>query len=47
MKLVTPEKIGFYSGIISSVFAFANTLGPVLGGLISDRTTWRWIFWIK
>ena len=38
MKLITPEKIGFYSGVISSVFALANLLGPVLGGVIADRT---------
>jgi MFS family permease len=47
MKLVTPEKMGFYSGIISSVFALANLLGPVLGGVIVDNTTWRWIFFIN
>ncbi|KAF2684683.1 MFS general substrate transporter [Lentithecium fluviatile CBS 122367] len=47
MKLITPEKIGFYSGVISSVFAFANLLGPILGGLIADRTSWRVIFWIN
>jgi MFS family permease len=47
MKLIVPEKIGFYSGVISSVFAMANLLGPLFGGIISDRTTWRWIFFIK
>ena len=47
MQLITPEKSGFYSGVISSVFAIANLLGPLLGGVIVDRTTWRWIFWIK
>ncbi|KAF2265586.1 MFS general substrate transporter [Lojkania enalia] len=47
MKIITPEKLGFYSGIISSVFALANLLGPILGGVIADHTTWRWIFWIN
>ncbi|KAF2832199.1 MFS general substrate transporter [Ophiobolus disseminans] len=47
MKLVVPEKIGFYSGVISSVFAMANLLGPLFGGIISDRTTWRWIFFLN
>jgi MFS family permease len=41
LKLVVPEKIGFYSGIISSVFTMSNLLGPLLGGVIADRTTWR------
>ncbi|KAF2499849.1 MFS general substrate transporter [Lophium mytilinum] len=47
MKLMSPEKLGFYSGIISSVFAIANLLGPVLGGVIADDTTWRWIFFMN
>ncbi|KAL6706874.1 hypothetical protein ACN47E_005017 [Coniothyrium glycines] len=47
MKLIVPEKIGFYSGVISSVFAMANLLGPLFGGIISDRTTWRWIFFMN
>jgi MFS family permease len=38
MKMVVPEKAAFYSGIISSVFAVANLLGPILGGIITDRT---------
>lgn len=47
MKLISPDKIGFYSGVISSVFAMSNLLGPLLGGIISDRTTWRWVFFLK
>lgn len=47
MKLIVPEKIAFYTGIISSVFAVSNLLGPLLGGIISDRTTWRWIFFMN
>lgn len=30
MKMLEPEKIGFYSGVISSVFAVANLLGPLV-----------------
>ncbi|KAF2708558.1 MFS general substrate transporter [Pleomassaria siparia CBS 279.74] len=47
MKLIVPEKMAFYTGVISSVFALANLLGPILGGFITDRTLWRWIFWIN
>ncbi|KAJ8116457.1 hypothetical protein OPT61_g2122 [Boeremia exigua] len=47
MKLIVPEKIGFYSGVISSVFTMSNLLGPLLGGIIADRTTWRWIFFMN
>jgi MFS family permease len=47
MKLVAPEKIALYSGVISSVFAMANLLGPLLGGIISDRSSWRYIFFLN
>ncbi|KAL4790507.1 major facilitator superfamily domain-containing protein [Aspergillus venezuelensis] len=47
MRLITLEKTGFYPGIISSVFAISNLLGPILGGVIVDNTTWRWIFYIN
>ncbi|KAF2441244.1 MFS general substrate transporter [Karstenula rhodostoma CBS 690.94] len=47
MKLIVPDKIAFYSGIISSVFALANLSGPLLGGAISDHTNWRLIFWLN
>jgi MFS family permease len=35
------------AGIIGMVLAVSGVLGPVLGGLISDRSTWRWVFWMK
>jgi MFS family permease len=47
VKLVTLEKVGLYSAIISSVFALSNLLGPVLGGVITDNSSWRWIFYMK
>ncbi|KAJ5955488.1 MFS multidrug transporter [Penicillium viridicatum] len=47
LRLISLEKAALYSGIISSVFALSNLLGPVLGGVIVDNTTWRWIFYIN
>ncbi|PWY74483.1 MFS general substrate transporter [Aspergillus sclerotioniger CBS 115572] len=40
---------GIYSVsfLLSSVYAIANLLGPILGGAITDHTTWRWVFWIN
>ena len=32
------------SGATGAVFAVSSVLGPVLGGVICNRTTWRWIF---
>lgn len=45
--VVPPEKYGKYVAIISSVFAVASVLGPVLGGTINDHSSWRWVFLLK
>jgi len=46
-EMVPPEKFGMYMGIISAVFALSSILGPVLGGVISGKATWRWVFLLK
>ena len=45
--LVPREKIGRYMAVISSVFAIASVLGPILGGAITTHSTWRWVFLLK
>lgn len=39
--------LGPYSAAVSSVFAIASILGPILGGVISDTGDWKWIFLLK
>ncbi|KAI4194465.1 MAG: hypothetical protein LQ350_007764 [Teloschistes chrysophthalmus] len=47
INLVTPlPRRPLYFSIVVSVFALAVCIGPVLGGVITDRVTWRWCFWI-
>ncbi|KAK2930366.1 hypothetical protein FoTM2_010707 [Fusarium oxysporum f. sp. vasinfectum] len=42
---ITPDRwLGLYSGVVSSVFAFSSVLGPVLGGVLAQHSTWRWVF---
>jgi MFS family permease len=41
------EQFGLASGAVSAMLASASVLGPILGGVISSRTTWRWVFWLK
>ncbi|PNY25478.1 Major Facilitator Superfamily protein [Tolypocladium capitatum] len=34
-------------GIIFTAFAVGTFIGPVVGGAIVERTTWRWVFYIN
>ncbi|KAH7242786.1 major facilitator superfamily domain-containing protein [Fusarium tricinctum] len=36
-----------YLSLISSVYAICSIIGPVIGGLLTDRASWRWCFWIN
>ncbi|KAI0889599.1 major facilitator superfamily transporter [Annulohypoxylon maeteangense] len=45
---ISPRKAQkFLGGMIGIVVAMAGVLGPVLGGLLTEYTSWRWIFWIN
>lgn len=42
---ITPKhRFGMISGVIGMTFALSSILGPILGGVISTQSTWRWIF---
>lgn len=38
---------GLYFGLLSVVWALASGVGPILGGVLSEKATWRWCFWIN
>ncbi len=45
---VSPPKYRqFIAAFAGLVIAVAGVLGPVLGGLFTKLTTWRWVFWVK
>lgn len=36
-----------YSSIIQIAFVVGTVTGPLIGGLLVDHTTWRWVFYIN
>ena len=45
--MLPPRVRGKYIGYFTLAFAGAALLGPVVGGLIIDRWSWPWIFFIN
>ncbi|KAI1336045.1 major facilitator superfamily transporter [Xylariaceae sp. FL0016] len=42
-----PRHMQHLAGLIGIVITISSVLGPVLGGVLTKYTTWRWIFWIN
>ena len=40
--LVPLEKRPAWTGSMGAIFAIASVAGPLLGGVLTDRVSWRW-----
>ncbi|WP_457824563.1 MFS transporter, partial [Staphylococcus aureus] len=46
-ELVPTKHWGTVIAAISLTMVLSSSLGPLLGGLITENTTWRWVFLFK
>ena len=46
-ELFSPRDRGKYTGLVASMFGVASVLGPTVGGFITDRLSWRWVFYVN
>lgn len=45
--LFPPAERGRWQGMIFGVFGLSSIAGPLLGGWITDHSSWRWVFYVN
>jgi EmrB/QacA subfamily drug resistance transporter len=45
--ILPEEKAGLAGGIVLGAAGLGNALGPLIGGVLTDALSWRWIFFLN
>jgi EmrB/QacA subfamily drug resistance transporter len=45
--VVSPRERGKYQGLFGAVFAVTTVIGPLIGGLLTQHVSWRWVFYVN
>jgi MFS family permease len=46
-ELLPADKAGLAGGIILGAAGLGNAIGPLIGGVLTDLASWRWIFFLN
>ncbi|POS69722.1 major facilitator superfamily transporter [Diaporthe helianthi] len=46
-EMCPPKFRDYIAPLIGAVIAISGVLGPILGGLFTAYSTWRWVFWMN
>lgn len=45
--VIPPRERGRYQGYFGAVFGASSVAGPVIGGLLVQHASWRWVFYVN
>jgi EmrB/QacA subfamily drug resistance transporter len=45
--VIPPRERGRYQGYFGAVFGFSSVIGPLVGGLLVEHASWRWVFYVN
>jgi EmrB/QacA subfamily drug resistance transporter len=46
-EVIPLRERGKYQGAFGAVFGVSTVIGPLLGGVLTDQLSWRWVFYVN